>query len=98
MVLPLDTLASNTLRGLLYIIIGMMLLLHTLDIITVGVSIVLIVASFLLILYGIRIGNFYQTTMNIWKRYRAKKPPSTSEKPTVIEKKKNNNNKRPSTH
>ncbi len=72
--LPFDTLNNNTLRGLLYILIGTLLLLYTLDIMTVGVSIVLMIGSILLIIYGIRIGGFYQAIQRMWQRYRTKKP------------------------
>jgi len=74
--LPFDTLHNNTLRGLLYVIIGSLLLLYTLDIMTVGVSIVLMICSILLIIYGFRVGGFHQTIQKIWNRFRTKKPTS----------------------
>lgn len=63
---------QSTLKGLLYIVGGTVLLLYTLDIMKQSLTYVLIAASIIMILYGILKSGIADRVLQIIEQYRSK--------------------------
>jgi uncharacterized membrane protein len=71
---------EKTLRGLVIMIAGIGLLLHTLGIIQTGINLILILTSVAMIIYGFAVSDLQHTVRDFVNRYRTRKTnrPSTA--------------------
>lgn len=67
---PTNWHSNHTIQGILLLIAGVLLFLYTLNILTTGITIVLIIASIALIAYGAMVSGLDKIIMNLIHKFR----------------------------